>query len=42
MVEWLEHLTLVQKVAGSNPTRDKTGKLTVHPAANGYVTITGT
>ena len=42
VVEWLELFTLVRKVAGSNPTRDKTVKLTVHPAANEYLTIIGT
>ena len=26
MVEWLEYLTSVQKVAGSNPTGAETGK----------------
>ena len=31
MVEWLEHLAVVGKVAGSSPA------LTVHPAANRYL-----
>ena len=38
MVEWLECLTFVQKVAEfeSHSGRDS---LTVHPAVNGYLTI---
>ena len=38
VVEWLERLAVLQKVAGSSPARAKDWKnLTVHPAANGYV-----
>ena len=38
MAERLEHLTAMRKVTSSNPTRAKTGKLTVHSAVNGYLT----
>ena len=38
VVEWLEHLAVVQKVAGLSPARAKDWKtLTVHPAENGYL-----
>ena len=38
VVEWLERLTVVRKVAGSSPALTKDWKtLTVHPAANGYL-----
>ena len=37
MVELLERLVVVRKVAGLNPTQAKDRKtLTVHPAVNGY------
>ena len=29
VVEWLEHLAVVRKVAGSRPARAKTGKLSL-------------
>ena len=41
MVKWLKYLAEVPKVAGSNSTQAKTGKLSVHPAVNGYLTIAG-
>ena len=38
VVEWLERLAVVQKVAGSGALEPKDWKtLTVHPAANGYL-----
>ena len=38
MVERLEHLAMVRKVAGSSPARAKVWKaLIVHQAANGYL-----
>ena len=41
LVKWLEYLTLVQKVGGSNPTQVVTGKiLTIHPAVNRYIMLT--
>ena len=38
VVEWLERLTVVRKVAGSSPARAKDWKtLTIHSAENGYL-----
>ena len=38
MVEWLQHLAVMQKVAGLSRARAKDWKtLTVHPTANGYL-----
>ena len=38
MIEWLERLAVVRKVAGSSPARVKVWKtLTVYPATNGYL-----
>ena len=38
VVEWLERLAVVWKVAGSSPARAKRLEtLTVHPAVNGYL-----
>ena len=38
VVEWLECLAVVRKVAGSSSARAKYRKiLSVHPAANGYL-----
>ena len=36
---WLEYFAEVQKVAGSNLKHTNTGKLTVHPEVNGYLTF---
>ena len=33
MVEWLEHLTLVRKVSGSNPTRAEAGTHSLSPSS---------
>ena len=42
VVEWLECLNSVPKVAGLNPTRADTSKtLNVYRAVNGYLTIVG-